>query len=321
MATTTTATTANTVKTAYDRAIYKPLREHLHFDMVADVKPTLQTQPGATVQFTIDTDLAVASTSIDESVDVDPATLASSTATVTIAEYGNSATVTEKLLGVSFDIPPFDRGAAERLGWNAGISQDTIARDVLKGGSNVDYATGGTTTPTARNTVEPEDTITAHDVRVQAVKLYAASAQPFENGMYRAFIHPHVAIDLREETGAAAWRDPHTYSDPGAIYNGSIGAFESFEFVQTPRAPLFADAGSSTTLTDVYRTIFLGKQALAKAWSSAVSGPYPQVRIAPPTDSLQRFHRVGWYWLGGYGIFRQAALRAVESSSSMGSNS
>ena len=145
MATTTTATTANTVKTAYDRTIFKALRPHLHFDGVADVKPTLQTQPGATVGFVIDTDLAVASTSIDESVDVDPATLASTTASVTIAEYGNVATVTEKLLGVSFDIPPFEVPSfigdfgqhAERLGVIENLHHGKVApqevRHVTKG--------------------------------------------------------------------------------------------------------------------------------------------------------------------------------------------
>lgn len=320
MATTTTATTANTVQTAYDRAIRTALRPHLHFDGVADVRPTMQDKPGSSVVFTINTDLSANSTALDESTDVSPATLASSTVSVTLAEYGDAVEVTEKLRGVSFDMPAFDRGAAERVGFQAGISLDTLARDVLKAGTNVRYGTGGATTPSARNTIEPEDTLEAANVRRAFTDLYANHAVPFENGLYRAFIHPDVTYDLRAETGAAAWRDPHVYSDPGAIYNGSIGEFEGFEFVNTPRAPIWSDAGSSTTLTDVYGTIFLGRESLAKAFSAAVSGEYPQVRIRPPVDILMRKHTVGWYWLGGYAIFRQAAVRRVESSSSIGSN-
>jgi len=38
----------------------------------------------------------------------------------------------------------------------------------------------------------------------------------------------------------------------------------------------------------------------------------------PVVDSLMRFNPVGWYWLGGYGIFRQAAIRVINSSSSLG---
>jgi hypothetical protein len=87
------------------------------------------------------------------------------------------------------------------------------------------------------------------------------------------------------------------------------------------RAPIFADAGSSTTLTDVYRTMFLGRQALAKAYSvSDGNGPTPRVVPGPVTDKLRRFVPLGWYWLGAYGVFRQTALRAVESASSIGTN-
>lgn len=112
----------------------------------------------------------------------------------------------------------------------------------------------------------------------------------------------------------------HTYSQPDQIWTGEVGAFEGFRFVETPRAPVFADAGSSTTLTDVYATIFLGRQCLAKAYSSTVSAPLPQVVAGPVIDSLSRFQPMGWYWLGGYARFREASIRRVESSSSIGTN-
>ncbi len=102
---------------------------------------------------------------------------------------------------------------------------------------------------------------------------------------------------------------------------GEIGAFEGFRFVETPTAPLFADAGSSTTLTDVYRTMFMGRQALAKAYShSDGNGPYPMFVQGPVVDKLRRNVPMGWYWIGDYAIFRQASLRGVESASSIGAN-
>jgi N4-gp56 family major capsid protein len=321
MAITTSAVATATVKAAYDRAIYTGLRPHLFADAIATVKPTMQTQPGSSVIFTINTDLASASAAIDESVDVDPATLAASQVTVTLAEYGNAVEVTENLLGVSFDYPAFDRGAAERIAWNAGVSQDDLAWIKLIAGSNVRYATGGSTTPTGRTSVEPEDVLTAHDIRRAFTDLKAANVMPFENGFYRAFLSPHVTIDIREESGSGAWRIPAEYTPSDQqIANGSIGAFEGFEFIEANRMPVFADAGSSTTLTDVYPSIFVGREALAKAYAQPVVGPYPSIRIRPAVDKLLRFHSVGWYWNGGYAIFRQAAVRRVESSSSIGAN-
>lgn len=306
-------------QTAYDRFLYHSLRRTLLFDACADVKPTRQSMPGTAVVFTILSDMSVASTALNESVDVDAVALADSQVTLTLVEYGNVAKTTAKLRGTSF--VALDPEVAGVIAWNAAESIDTIARDDLKAGTNVRYATGGTTDPTARNTVEPNDTLTAADVRRALADMKGARVPTFGNGYYKSFIHPDVSFDLRGETGAAAWRDPHTYSDPGAIYNGSIGAFEGFEFVESDTAPVFADAGSSTTLTDVYGTLFMGRQALAKAHSIADgNGPMPKTVITPVTDNLRRFTGYGWYWLGDYGIFRQACLRRVESASSIGSN-
>jgi N4-gp56 family major capsid protein len=318
---TTAAAATATVKAAYERSIYVGLRSHLHADRVATVKPTMQTQPGSSVIFTINTDMTSASAAINESVDVDAVLLAAAQITVTLAEYGNAVEVTENLLGVSFDYPAFDRGAAERLAWNAGISQDDIAWLKLIAGTNVRYATGGATDPTARNTVEPGDVLCAQDVRRAFTDLSAADVVPFENGFYRAFLHPHTVLDLRSETGSGSWRVPAEYTPSDAqIENGSIGAFEGFEFIEASRMPIFADAGSSTTLTDVYPSLFLGREALAKAFAAPIVGEYPSIRIRPAVDKLLRFHSVGWYWNGGYAVFRQGALRRVESSSSVGAN-
>lgn len=297
---------------------YFSLRPELYFDRVADVGTTRQSMPGAAVVFSIQADLAAATATLDESVDVDALALSNSQVTLTLLEKGNAVVTTAKLRNTSFvEIDPI---VANVVGYNAGLSIDTIAADKLAAGTNVRYATGGATDPTARNTVEPGDILTAWDVRRALADLRGANVATI-NGMYVSYIHPDVSFDLRGETGAAAWRDPHTYSAPGEIWNGEVGSFEGFRFVETPRAPVFADAGSSTTLTDVYRTMFLGRQAMAKAYSTGEgNGSLPRVIMGPVTDKLRRFVPVGWYWFGIYGIFRQAALRAVESSSSIGTN-
>lgn len=76
-----------------------------------------------------------------------------------------------------------------------------------------------------------------------------------------------------------------------------------------------------TESTDVYATLLMGRQALAKAWSSSDgNGPNPRVVVTPVTDNLRRFTGFGWYWLGGYSTFRAASLRRIESSSSIGTN-
>lgn len=296
------------------------LRPQLYFDRFATVKSTnASPSQGSSVKFTITTDMAVASTALNESVDVDAVALSDSQVTLTLEEYGNAAITTFRARATSFI--PLDRTAANAVGYNAGVSLDTLARDKLAAGSNVRYATGGATDPTARNTVEPGDIITAHDVRRARVDLAGASVQPVDGVYYASVIHPDVAFDLRTETGSGAWRTPREYADPRDIYTGEVGAFEGFRFMESPRAPVFSDAGSSTTLTDVYATIFFGREALAKAYSTYEGrGPVPITIFGAVVDKLKRFQPVGWHWYGQYGIFRQAAVRRVESSSSIGTN-
>ena len=300
---------------AFDQIAYFALRSEMLFDAAADVQPVAQSMPGSSVTFTIFSELADATSTLSETVDLTPTTMADSQVSVTLAEYGNTVNTTAKLRGTSFlDV---DAVAANLIGYNAGSSIDTVVANVLKAATNVVYGGGGASTPTSNATVAAEDIVEANDIRIVTAQLRGAKAQSF-NGMYMAFIHPDVSYDLRRETGAASWRDPHVYSNIGPIYNGEIGAFEAVRFIETPRAPVDLTGGSASTV-DLYSTIIMGRQSLAKAHSiTDGNGAYPKVVRGPVVDSLMRFNPIGWYWLGGYGIFRQAAIRVINSSSSLG---
>ena len=310
-----------TDQVAFDRIAYFALRSELLFDAVADVMPVAQAMPGSSVKFTIFNDLAPVSSTLTEDTDVTPVAMSDSQVEVTLAEYGNAVNTTAKLRGTSFlDV---DSAAANIVGYNAGISVDGVIRDVLSAGTNVIYGGGGSSTPSSRTTIQAEDIIEANDIRKIVAALRSANTVSF-NGMYMSFIHPDVSYDLRRETGVASWRDPHVYVDVAGIYNGEVGAFEGVRFIETPRAKIFenaSDGSGSTGTIDAYCTHIVGRQALAKAHSIVDgNGPFPRVVRGPVVDVLSRFQPVGWYWLGGYARFREASLRRIESSSSIGAN-
>ena len=302
---------------AYDRMAYFALRSELLFDQAADVQASNQTMPGSSVIFTIFSELAVATTPLTETSDVTAVAMGDANVTVTLTEYGNTVNTTAKLRGTAFlDV---DAAAANLIGYNAGNSMDVIVRDVLAGGTNVVYGGGGATAPSSRVTVQAEDILAANDVRKVTAALRGANVSPW-SGYYIGFIHPDVSYDLRRETGNASWNAPHVNMDTANIYTGEIGTFESVRFIETPRTKVRTDTGESSTV-DVYDTYIMGRQALAKAYSFVDgNGPVPQIRRGPVVDSLMRFNPIGWYWLGGYGLFREASLRRIESSSSIGTN-
>ena len=306
---------------AYDRMAYFALRSELLFDQAADVQASNQTMPGSSVIFTIFSELAVASTPLTETSDVDAVAMADSNVTVTLTEYGNTINTTAKLRGTSFlDV---DAAAANLIGYNAGNSIDTVVREVLAGGTNVVYGGGGSSDETSRTAIEAEDIIEANDIRKVTAALRGANVSPW-SGYYIGFIHPDVSYDLRRETGNASWNAPHVNMDTANIYTGEIGTFESVRFIETPRTKVrtnASDGAGAAGNIDVYDTYIMGRQALAKAYSFVDgNGPVPSVRRGPVVDSLMRFNPIGWYWLGGYGLFRQASLRRIESASSIGAN-
>jgi len=311
-------------KAAYDRLAYFALRPELYFDAAADVQPTAQSMPGASVTFTIVNDLPIASSALTETSDVATVSLSDSQVTLTLAEYGNAVLTTAKLRGTSFvDIDPV---VANVVGYNAGVSIDTIARAALDNGTNVMYASGlGATSlgsVTARSSVAAANTLSSLDIRVARARLRSQNVPTF-GGMYVGYIHPDLVADLQGETisgsNVQGWRAPHVYAQPGEIWTGELGAFEGVRWIETPRAPVFSGAGASSA--NVYGTIVLGRQALAKAYSMIDgNGAYPHVVPGPITDRLRRYVPLGWYWLGAYGIFRQASVMRIESTSLLGAD-
>jgi len=298
--------------TAFDKRMYFALRPQLHHDQVATVRP-VATHQGGSVQFTLRSDLAAATSELTETSDVTAVAMSDSTVTVTLREYGNTINTTAKARGT--DYTAVDADAANLIGFNAGISLDTLARDVLVGGTNVKFEGQAT-----QGAITASDTYSAASIREVVAGLRGDNVMPFIGTSYIGMIHPDQSVDLRAETGAAGWAEPvnNTGGEAYRRWQGIVGTFEGVSWIETPRVNLVADGGASNV--DVYQSLILGQECLAKAFSSSESAAVPQVRRGPVTDSLMRFHPVGWYWLGGYARFREAAIRRYETASSIGAN-
>ena len=290
---------------AHQRLAYFALRPQLHYDQIADVRPTNQTHPGGTVLFYIYDDLTAAVTPLTENLDPDAVAHSDNTVTVTLVEYGNSQRTTAKARGTA--LLQIDSDGANIIGFNAGDSVDTLARTELIAGTNVIY--GGTATSTV--TVAAGDNLVAHDIGEAVAELRSANSMPVDGTYYMAHISPEQALDLRSETGAGGWTEPANYSDVTRRWQGVTGAFNGALVVETPR--VFSDTDGAAS-AEVFRATVVGKQALAKAYSSSESGEHPQIVIGPQVDKLRRFNSIGWKWLGGYKRFREASIQRIETA-------
>lgn len=300
----------NLVQTAYDRYVEMALRSQPLIRDIADKRPVQQAMPGSSVVFQIYSDLAQATSTLTENVDPDAVALSNtSTVSVTLNEYGNSALLTRKL-GL-FSLSDVDPAAADIIAYNLADSLDAVANGVLRGGANVRYARDASDTPSSTDTVEATDTIALTDIRYCVSKLRAGLAVPRQGSLYAAYIHPEVSHDLRSETTGGGFQDLHKYDASENFWPGFIGTIDGAYFIETPRMYNATDGASSAR---VFRTILVGKQALAEAVAEE-----PHVVIGPVTDKLMRARPIGWYGVLGWARYRAAALWRIESSSSINS--
>jgi N4-gp56 family major capsid protein len=309
---------SNAVQTAYDKTFEFALRSQPLFRAVADKRPVNTTAPGGSIVLERYQDLAVATTALTENVDPDSVAMGNpNTVTITLNEYGNPVLRTRKLY--LYSLTDVDPAIANIIAFNMADSVDTIVQTTLRGGSNliqrkagaVSYVTNATS-GTVATTMATTDTFNSAIARMATAKLRTNKAVPRKGSLYWCAIHPEVSHDLRAETGAAAWRDPHNYSAAGNIWAGEIGAYEGAFYVESPRCYNAVDAGTGDNTVRRFRTYYAGQQALAEAVADEF-----HVVAGPIVDKLARFRPLGWYGVAGWGLYRQEALVRAETTSSI----
>jgi len=316
-----TTAMSNAVQTAYDKTFEFALRSQPMFRAVADKRPVNTTAPGGSIVLERYQDLAVATTALTESTDPDSVAMGNpNTVTITLNEYGNPVLRTRKLY--LYSLTDVDPAIANIVAYNMADSVDTIVQTELRSGSNliqvlpagsggVTYVTNATVSTTATPMTTAE-IFTSKVARLATAKLRTNKAVPRKGSLYWCSIHPEVSYDLRAETGAAAWRDPHNYSAAGNIWAGEIGAYEGAFYVESPRCFNAVDAGTGNNTLRRFRTYYAGQQALAEA----VADDF-HIVAGPIVDKLARFRPLGWYGVAGWKIYRNEALIRAECTSSI----
>ncbi len=270
-----TTAMSNAVQTAYDKFFEFALRAQPLFRQVADKRPAQQTAPGGSVVLERYQDLATAVTPLTEAVDPDSVAMGNPTTTTITLNEYGNPVLRTRKLYL-FSLTDVDPAIANIVAFNAADSIDSVVQTVLRAGSNVIQRKAGTVT---------------------------------------CAIHPEVSYDLRSETGAAAWRDPHNYSAAGNIWAGEIGAYEGAFYIESPRCFNAVDAGTGDNTVRRFRTYYAGQQALAEA----VADEFHTV-AGPITDKLMRFRPLGWYGVAGWARYREEALVRAESTSTIDSS-
>lgn len=277
------------MKTFYSDYLIDMAEPNLVHDQFGQKHP-IPKNGGKIIEFRKYDSLPKALTPLTEGVTPNGQKLSMSVITSNVQQYGGYIELSDILLLTAIDNNLVQ--ATKLLGSQAGRTLDTITREVLNGGSNVQYAEGQVT---ARNALVGGQATGNHYLTVdavrRAVRFLKVMNAPKINGNYVGIIHPDVSYDLMSDP---KWVNVKTYSDPDGIYEGEIGKIEGVRFVETSEAKVFEGAGASGV--DVYSTLILGADAygVTEITGGGLEHIVKQLGSAGTADPLNQRATAGW---------------------------
>jgi N4-gp56 family major capsid protein len=287
------------VTTAYDLAVRDAQRPNLILDQFAVKRTSKMTHNGATKRVFFMDDIPEQTTPLLENIDVDSVALTGRSLDLTQREYGVTVARTKLLRGQT--MVPFDPIAARKVGWNAGRSQDALARAAYFASTLVMKDPDGTTITGTLGRLQPTLSngsagyLSTDVLQEGTVMLQEANAEPYMEDSFVLLCGPRAVQHLRAENGTSGWRDVVMRNEGkggNSILRGYVGEYEGCRVVVSRNL----SAGSA---------LLFGAEAFAKTFPDVDGfGAYPEAVVSPVTDSLKRFAKIGWYWLGGYSVFR-----------------
>ena len=190
---------------------------------------------GKTVQFRKYDPLPKLTVTLKEGVTPDGQSLNMSCVEATVHQYGGYVELSDLLLLSAVDNNLLM--ATKLLGAQAGRTLDTITREVLCGGTNVQYAAGQVS---ARHLLVGGKEEGNHYLTVDCIKravrtLKSQNAEKID-GAYVCIIHPDCAYDLTNDLN---WKYPYQYAAQHQLFEGEIGMIEGVRFVESTEAKVF----------------------------------------------------------------------------------
>ena len=277
------------MKTFYSDYLIDMAEPNLVHDQFAQKHP-IPKNGGKTIEFRKYDPLPKALTPLTEGVTPDGQKLTMDTIEAHVQQYGGFVELSDLLILTAIDNNMVE--ATKLIGSQAGRTLDTITREVLVGGTNVQYAEGQVDSRAAL--VGGADSgnhyLTVNAIR-RAVRTLKVWNAPKINGYYAGIIHPDCSYDLMDDP---KWVNVKTYSDPEGIYEGEIGRIEGVRFVETSEAKVFEGAGASGR--DVYATMILGGDAygVTEITGGGLQHIVKQLGSAGTADPLNQRATVGW---------------------------
>lgn len=293
MATVTLANTPNENKTFYNRTLISRLTPQLVFAKYGQKRP-IPKHEGDTVNFRKFNSLEPATTALTEGVTPAGSEINVTKVEATAKQYGDYVTYSDKIDMVGID--PFVAETSAVLGEQAGLTVDTLVRNEVVAGTNVQYAGGGTSASSSAK-------LSSAEIMKAVRTLKKANAKPIEGNSFIGIVDPETAYDIMNDP---LWQDVSKYNGGTAIMEGEIGKLHGVRFIETTNVKV--NAG-------IHSTMIIGKDAYGVC--DIEKGSTPEVIVKPvgssgSADALNQRGSIGWKTLFATVRLNELAMIRVE---------
>ena len=296
-------------KTFYDRTLLESAKPNLIHSQFGQKRP-IPKNGGKKIEFRRYGALPKALTPLTEGVTPDGRKLTVTAIEAEVHQYGDYVALSDVL-----DLTAIDNNvleATKAIGNQAGLTLDTITRNILQAGTNVQYcpkigASGATTAVTSRADIDATCKLTVDEIK-KAVATLKANNVPKISGSYVAIIHPYAAYDLMSDP---AWEEMQKYTNAENMYEGEIGRIAGVRFVESSEALIV----KTSTNPAVFCTLILGENAygITEVTGGGLKTIIKQLGSAGTADPLDQRSTVGWKAMQTAEILQQNYMIRLES--------
>jgi len=257
---------SNEMKTYYQDRLIDLAGPLLVHDQFGQKRPIPQGR-GKTTEFRAFRRLPKLTKPLTEGVTPDGQALDTYTVTATVHQYGGYVCLTDFIMQTAID--PMAEEALKLIAQQGALSMDTVTREIINAGTNVQYADG---TVSARSALTASNKLTVLAIR-KAVRTLKRQNAPMINGSYVAIVHPDIAFDIMSDS---TWVDWQKYTSPEHMYKNEIGQIAGVRFVETTEAKSWVPED----LTEGSRTLTVTSNISANATSAALTGTFAENELA-----------------------------------------
>lgn len=320
---TTSASSGNNLsaenKTFYDKELIKMAGPNLVYSQFAQ-KRNIPKNGGKTIEFRKFKPLPKVTKPLTEGVTPDGQSLDVTSMTAQVSQHGGFVRITDVLDLTAID--PIMTEAVDLIGDQAGRTIDTLVRDVLMGGTNVQYADGSVA---SRSLLTGGKESGNHYLTVDAIQkavraLRAQNARPID-GYYIAIVHPDTAYDLMRDP---KWEEMNKYTSGNSekLYKGELGKVAGVRFIESTEAKIWkgsSEGGASGRA--VYGTLVFGQNAYGttEIEGNNLKTIIKQLGSAGTADPLDQRSTIAWKALLATKILVDEYMVRVETCSTFDS--